>query len=256
MSSVNPTPPKAARVSARLVSKTFLTSDVIELHFASEPHFDFLPGQFISIVIPKAGPGGRDLRRAYSIASPPGQKHFELCVKLVEGGAGTQYLNSLKIGECLDGMAPFGDFIYKPKAGRDAVMVATGTGIAPFRSMIFSKLYTDQPPRKTSILFGARTGADLLYSKLFGERIGNQWISMISRPTAGESVADTHRGRVTDYLRNPGNSIIWSETEFYLCGNGAMIDEVKKILVDRGVEKTSIHQEIYFKPKPGDEQAS
>ena len=250
---------KAGPVEARLIAKKTLTPDVIELLYESEPEFPFQPGQFVSVIIPGRGPGGRDLRRAYSIASAPeltraGKSVFELCVKLVENGPGTQYLDSLKIGETMKGLAPYGDFVYKPKAGRHALFIATGTGIAPFRSMVFSKIYADQPPASGTLLFGARVQSDLLYTDELRESLGaDGLVQALSRPEPGWQ---GFRGRVTDWLRENAGRISWLETEFYLCGNGAMIDEVKQILTAHGVEKTSIHQEVYYKPKPGETHAN
>lgn len=250
---------KPLTVQAELVSKKSLTADVIEFLFRPEPEFAFQPGQFISIVVPGRGPGGRDLRRAYSIASSPellreGRPVFELCVKLVEGGPGTQYLNSLKIGEKLTGMAPFGDFVYKPKSGRHALFIATGTGIAPFRAMALSRVFREQPPASTRILFGARNEGDLLYTEELNSVLGGEnYIQALSR--AGGEWSGV-RGRVTDWLRQNQAEIAWKDTEFYLCGNGAMIDEVKQILAAEGVEKPSIHQEVYYKPKPGEAHAN
>ena len=95
-----------------------LTPTVLELTFEPNAPLDFKAGQFISIIVPGAGPGGRNLRRAYSIASPPGALPIELCVKLVEGGPGTNYLYKLRPGDEFKGFAPYGTFVYKPATGR------------------------------------------------------------------------------------------------------------------------------------------
>jgi ferredoxin-NADP reductase len=249
----NPKPvlPKAMRIQAKLVRKISLTHDVIELHFVPEPAFTFVSGQFVSILVPGAGPGGRDLRRAYSIASEPelDQKTglFELCVKLVEGGPGTTFLNSLTVGQSMTAMAPYGDFVYKPKPNQHVVMIATGTGIAPFRSMIKSNLFKANPPASAVLLFGARTLNDLLYTDELKKYLGSDhFIQTLSQAPATDVV---QHGRVTDYLRKNSEKIHWKTTDFYLCGNGAMIDEIKKILSEHGVEKNQIHQEVYYKPK-------
>ena len=244
---------KPIAIEAKLVDKKQLTADVIELHFESTPGFRFEPGQFFSIIIPGRGPGGRDLRRAYSIASHPEKSIMELCVKVVEGGPGTQYLNSLKIGDAVKGMAPYGDFIYKTLKPRHVMFVATGTGIAPFRSMLFSKIYKEHTPLSTTVLFGARDTGDLIYTEEFEAKLGKGFVQAVSRP---QGSWDGVKGRVTDWIRAHAKEIHWKETDFYLCGNGAMIDEVKVILAEQQVEKTSIHQEVYYKPKPGETHAS
>jgi len=235
-------------IDAKLIAKRMLTSDVFEQLFESSAPFLFAPGQFISVLIPGAGPGGRDLRRAYSIASSPelmpSKNYFELCVKLVEGGPGTNYLNNLKIGESMKGHVPFGDFVYKTKAPRHVIFVATGTGIAPFRSMLLSKVYAENMPLTTKLLFGARDNGDLLYTDELSPILSTDFVQVLSRPSGAWP---GFKGRVTDWLRENSPTLDWKHTEFYLCGNGPMIDEVKQIIANHGVDKSHVHQEIYYK---------
>ncbi|MBI4925115.1 MAG: FAD-dependent oxidoreductase [Bdellovibrio sp.] len=223
-------------------SVRYLTPTVFELSFEVTKPFDFKGGQFISVVIPKAGPQGRDLRRAYSIASHAEKRPIELCVKRVEHGPGTAYMSELHPGENFSIYAPYGDFIYKPKHNKRVCFVATGTGVAPFRSMVFSKSFIEQPPISTFCLFGIRDESEIIYKEDFQNKSDIKWIPALSRPS---STWTGFKGRVTDYLRAFGSS--WLETEYYLCGNGAMIQEVKEILKNNGVTKESMHQEIYYK---------
>lgn len=239
---------KPILIDAKLVSKKMLTSDVFELKLESSAPFQFQPGQFISVLIPGAGPAGRDLRRAYSIASAPemmpGENCFELCVKLVEGGPGTNYLNNLQIGQAFKGHVPFGDFVYKTSKEKHVIFVATGTGIAPFRSMVYSKVYNENKPLSAKILFGVRDSSDLFYTEELAPLLGKGYVEALSRPSGQWS---GFQGRVTDWLRQNSSVIDWKNTEFYLCGNGAMITEVKAILTEMAVDKSAIHQEVYYK---------
>ena len=134
--------------------ETFISLSETVVAFAPAPDLKFEAGQFISIIVPGAGPHGRDLRRAYSIASSPEARPLELCVKLVEGGPGTNFLHQLRPGNHFRGMAPYGDFVYEPREGRHACFIATGTGIAPFRSMIQSKHFRDHAPKSATCLLG------------------------------------------------------------------------------------------------------
>jgi ferredoxin-NADP reductase len=248
---------KPILVDAKLIGKKQLTADVFEMHLEPSAPFLFAPGQFVSILIPGAGPGGRDLRRAYSISSSPelmpSKNIFELCVKLVENGPGTNFLNNMKIGESFKGHVPFGDFVYKTKSDKHVIFIGTGTGIAPFRSMLLSKVYAENKPLTTKLLFGARDTGDLLYTEELKPILSSDFVQTLSRPTVDWP---GFKGRVTDWLRESANTLDWKNTEFYLCGNGAMIDEVKQILTENGVEKPCIHQEVYYKPKPGETHAS
>lgn len=230
------------------------TPTVFELSFETEQPLEFLAGQFLSVIVPGAGPGGKDLRRAYSIASPPNTKPIQLCIKIVENGPGTSYLSQLRPGIQFKGVAPYGNFVFKHKPGRHAVFIATGTGVSPFRSISTSKTFQQNLPKSTTLLFGVREETELLYVDELSKLSFLKFIPMVSRPTiAPESQKVWTKGRVTDYLRKLGPEYPWLETDFYLCGNGAMIDEAKSILTANGVQKDSIHQEIYYKPKPGEE---
>jgi CDP-4-dehydro-6-deoxyglucose reductase, E3 len=233
----------ASEFSCTVRALRMLTPTVFELTFNTAQPLEFKAGQFISVVVPGAGPKGRDLRRAYSIASAPETLPIELCVKLVEEGPGTNYLYKLKPGETFRGYAPYGDFVYEPKPGRHVCFVATGTGIAPFRAMIFSSHYKAQPPASVSCLLGVRKQEELLYVEDFASYPGMKWVTAVTQPDPGWS---GYRGRVTDYLRGLGDDYPWRETDFYLCGNGEMIKEVKEVLGQKGVEKDSIHQEKYY----------
>lgn len=233
----------ATEFLCQVKSNRMLTPTVFELTFETDKPFAFEAGQFISIIIPGAGPKGRDLRRAYSIASAPEARPVELCVKLVEEGPGTNYLYKLKTGDTCKGFAPYGDFTYEPKAGRHAVFIATGTGIAPFRAMVLSDPYKKTPPASAICLLGVRTEDELLYTEEFAGLNGVKWVPTVSQPK-GEWKG--FKGRVTDYLRGLGEDFPWRETEYYLCGNGAMIKEVQALLAEKGVTKDSIHQEKYY----------
>jgi ferredoxin-NADP reductase len=238
-----------AALELRCSVKSFkmLTPTVYELTFDSEPGFEFEAGQFISCVIPGAGPKGRDLRRAYSIASAPEVRPVELCVKLVDGGPGSNYLGQLRAGDTFKGFAPYGDFTYQGKdvphdLRKHAVFVSTGTGIAPFRAMVMSDTYKKFPPPSAVCLLGVRTQDELLYQKDFSDS-PIKWVETVSQPTPGWNGT---RGRVTDYMRTLGEDFPWLKTDFYLCGNGEMIKEIKALLTEKGVQKESIHQEKYY----------
>lgn len=229
--------------TCQIKSRRMLTPTVFELIFEPQGVLSFQGGQFISIIIPGAGPNGRDLRRAYSIASSPESAQVELCIKRVEGGPGTTYLYQLEEGSAFRGLAPYGDFVYEPQTGRHALFIATGTGIAPFRAMVHSELYRKSPPVSATCLLGVRTEDEVLYSEEFSKVSGLRWVPIVSRP---EGSWTGFRGRVTDYLRGLGVDFPWSQTDYYLCGNGEMIKEVRAILAEKGVGKDSIHQEKYY----------
>lgn len=222
-----------------------LTPSVFELKFRPERPLAFEAGQYISVVVPVAD--GKPLRRPYSIASAPDALPVELCITRIESGPGNSYLAGLKAGDSFQGFAPYGYLVYHPKPGRDAIFIATGTGVAPFRSMILSPTYKKAPPRRATLLLGVRTPDEVLYGDEMSQVPGLEWVPCLSRT---EVCAPGHcKGRVTEWLALNSSRIVWNETDFYLCGNGSMIDEVKTLLKAQGVTKDAIFQEIYFKPK-------
>lgn len=226
-----------------VVSNEMITPTVFILSFDLDHEIQFLPGQFLSVIIPGAAGNGRDLRRAYSIASSPEQRPVQLCIKKVDGGPGTTFLHALRPGDQFGMTAPYGDFVYKPKPDRDFCFISTGTGISPYHSIVRSALYREQPPRHAKSIFGVRHDDEVLYGEVFANISGLDWHPCVSRP---EKQTTAFKGRVSDFLRN-AKDLKWGETEFYLCGNGDMIKEVKTFLMDdQKVDRSSIHLEKYY----------
>jgi ferredoxin-NADP reductase len=222
-----------------------LTPTVFELAFVPEKPFDFQPGQYISVLVPQDS--AKPLRRPYSIASAPGKLPVELCVQRIEKGPGNTFLSSLKPGDTFQGYAPYGFLVFKPKVDRDYYFIATGTGIAPFRSMLLSDGFRSVSRGRAVCLLGVRSQKEILYSESLASLPGVEWVPCLSQEK--DLPAGCWSGRVTDYLFQNEGQIRWGHSDFYLCGNGAMIDEVKHWLKSKGVTKDAIHQEIYFKPE-------
>lgn len=237
----------ARELKCKVVENIWLTPTVMRVRFEPSRAFSFEPGQFISVVVPVLDSRGRPLRRAYSLASPQElakKKGYDLMIKLVEGGPGSGYMKSLRAGDELRLFAPYGDFVYRPNPGRAVCFVSTGTGLAPFCAIVRSREFQENLPSRALSVFGARTEDEILCQKLF-ELSGVKVVNAISRPSSGWDAG--FRGRVTDYLRSLPVDWRWQSTDFYLCGNGEMVSEVRRILRDgRGVPESAIHQEVYF----------
>ena len=99
--------------------------------------FDFIPGQFVTLDLPIHEQKNKRWR-SYSIASAPdGTNTIELVIVLLEGGAGTNYLfNEAKVGTSFPLRGPQGKFTLPAPIEKDLYFICTGTGIAPFRSMV------------------------------------------------------------------------------------------------------------------------
>src|ERR1035437_8196514 len=106
----------------------------LELEVNGVTRFGFVPRQWLSVKA--TTPDGEEMTRAYSIASPPSENgRVAFCLNRVQDGFMSNYLCNLDAGAKVEFQGPFGDFILRPPLG-DTVFIATGTGIAPFRSML------------------------------------------------------------------------------------------------------------------------
>ena len=122
---------------ARVEEYRPLTLTVCQQRFAIESgEIRFCPGQYMIFHVP-----GLDkvIRRSYSISSHPSDRtHFEICVRAVSGGFCSNFIHRLRPGDCIQVEGPYGDFRLADGSQRDILMIATGTGIAPIKSMLLS----------------------------------------------------------------------------------------------------------------------
>src|ERR1700687_5071719 len=170
--------------TARLVRPVPLSEFPRHLEFevTDAPRFGFVPGQWLSL---KANtPDGEEITRAYSIASAPSENgHVAFCLNRVQDGFMSNYLCTLDKGATIAFQGPFGDFILRPPL-RDTVFIATGTGIAPFRSMLHWLLAEKDRHRGREfwLLFGARGEQDIYYRDEF-ERLAAEHNNFHFLPT-------------------------------------------------------------------------
>jgi CDP-4-dehydro-6-deoxyglucose reductase len=226
----------------KVIELKWLSASIFSLRFEPSSHFSYLPGQFLSVVLPEEAGDVRSARRIYSFASP-GRNQYELCVQKLPDGRGSSYLASLKAGDVFRVSAPYGDFLFETQSSRNACFIATGSGLAPFRAMILSEQFRKTPPNAALVLFGARAESDILYPGVFESR----GVEVVHALTAPSPNWNGFKGRVTDFLKTLPESWPWSETDFYLCGNGYMIQEVHHHLAYiRHVATHAIRQEAYF----------
>jgi CDP-4-dehydro-6-deoxyglucose reductase len=206
--------------------------------------FDFIPGQFVTLDLPIHEKVNKRWR-SYSIASwPDGTNVFELVIVLLEGGEGTKYLfNEVNVGSELTFRGPQGVFILKEDdLQKDIFLICTGTGIAPFRSMVHHIKNHNIPHKNIYLLFGTRTQKDLLYfpelTQLQKDLPGFYYI-----PTLSREEWEGRRG----YVHSVYEELCAGKqpASFFLCGWKNMIDEAKKRIMEMGYDRKAIHQELY-----------
>ena len=205
--------------------------------------FDFIPGQFVTLDLPIHEKSNKRWR-SYSISSwPDGTNVFELVIVLTQGGAGTTYLfNQVSVGSTLTLRGPQGVFILPSTLDKDLFLICTGTGIAPFRSMMHHIKRNNIPHKNIYLIFGCRKKEDLLYfeelKKLASEVPGFHYIPTLSREHWEGRFGYVHI--IYDGLCNKKQP-----ADFYICGWKHMIDEAKKRILEMGYDKKSIHLELY-----------
>lgn len=204
--------------------------------------FQFAPGQFITLDLPIHDKPNKRWR-SYSIASWPDGNVIELLIVILEGGAGTSYLfNEVQEGTEVILRGPQGVFTLPDHIDRDLFFVCTGTGIAPFRSMLHYINQNNLPHQNIHLIFGTRTQKDLLYYNEIKElqtQIPNfHFIPTLSREEWTGQSGYVHAVYEELCQQKP-------PAKFYLCGWKAMIVEAKKRILDLGYDKKDIHLELY-----------
>lgn len=206
-----------------------------------EEGITFKPGQYIQLKVPKYEFVKEPEYRAYSISSSADDRlRLELVITKVPGGAVSTYVHDyMKEGEELLINGPYGDF-YLRDSERDILLIATGSGLAPIKS-ILDQIEREQIQRKTTLFFGARRRRDLYYFeelKEMEQKIPNfTLVPTLSRPTE-EDQWEGERGRVTDLIEKyiPDNASM----EVYICGAPAMVESCEDLLEKKGISNEMI----------------
>jgi ferredoxin-NADP reductase len=227
-------------MKARLIESREIAPNTRHFEFDS-PNWKaaFVPGQFLSVT---AKIGEDDVTRAYSIVSPPGGNRFALCANLVQEGYLSPFLFALNPGDEIDFKGPYGAFILRRPVS-DSIFVATGTGIAPFRSMLMSHPGA-HPDRLFTLIFGVRHEPGLLYHEEFGalaKTYSNfRYLPTLTRPP------DRWTGMV-GRVQQPTLEALGErrDVDVYICGLREMVDDVRLKLKEIGLDRKRIIYEKY-----------
>jgi ferredoxin-NADP reductase len=243
-------PPAPETFEVRLVEASMMTPRVRRMVFerVGAP-FHFLAGQWVQLRFPLQDEKGRPLRRAYSIASPPDGARFELAVTRVDDGPGSGFLHAMAVGDTLEAMGPQGHFIRPLEAPAPALFIATGTGLAPFRSMVHDAVRAGRQ-EFLWVLFGVRTPDEVLWGdELRALERAHPWFRLVvtvSRPTP-EWTGRT--GHVQQHVRTLWEELVAASTappDAWMCGVKAMLDDVRTILRgELGLPRQRVHAESY-----------
>ncbi len=236
----NPTPiPMQRRIySMKVESIIDHTPEIRELILKTpqDPAFHFRCGQFVMLHLPNPA-GGKDLLRAYSIASDEKEKNYiHLIFKFVPSGAASTFVWNLKGGETLNFTGPFGKLFFQEPPTEQIVFLNTGSGVSQHICYLASKL-EQYPNLQYRMYFGVRTEKDIYYEdcliKLKNKLPNFQYYYVLSRVSDTSTLnisTPVKSGYVQHYLKELDYKN--TPTTFYLCGNGQMIKEVKHQLLE------------------------
>jgi CDP-4-dehydro-6-deoxyglucose reductase len=235
---------------ARLVRARPLTPNVRELVFArvDRQPMVFVPGQWVSFSLEDSG---GEIKRSYSIASAPdGSPSFEIAVTHVQGGPASTRLHALESGVVLRFVGPQGFFTRSPAVVTSpSLMIATGTGVTPMRSMLRAAI-AEGSRAALWLVLGVRREEDLLYEEEFRSTARDHPFFRFE-PTLSQPRADWagRRGYVQTHTR-----ALWEELSArgegtphaYVCGLERMVGSVRELLrKDMGLPRQHVHSERY-----------
>lgn len=208
-----------------LSGKKALTVGVYVLQFRRK--HQFLAGQVVAITTDAAIPP-----RLYSICSGVNEEEISILFNIKEDGLLTPLLSKLQMGDQLLVSAPFGAFLGDEQP---AWWIASGTGVAPFRSMLRSGLGEEK-----KLIHGGRTSDSFYFQQEMISLLGSKYVRCCSQ----EKGDDLYEGRLTQWLRE--QAVLPENNMYYLCGSSEMVVEVRDILIGKGVAIDKIMSEIYF----------
>lgn len=212
--------------------------------------FKFIPGQFITVHFEYEG---QILRRSYSVATIPGQSEaIEFAASYIKGGPGSEFLFHLKPGEMLQASGPFGRLVLREETPARYILVATGTGVTPYRAMLpqLAERFAAQRSLRVVLLLGVRSRQELLYGDDFIEFAKSYSQFQFMPHYSREMPADSQPFERCGYVQTAFDSINVNAQEdiVYLCGNPNMIDEAFASLRTFGFDAQTIRREKYISP--------
>ena len=243
----------------KLAARRMLAPSVAHLSFHrddGEP-VPFVPGQFLQVHFTYGD--GTATKRSYSLATRgdgalQGPGLVEIAVSYVPGGAATALFEGLEIGDCVNASGPYGRFCLLPAdANARYLLIATGTGVTPYRAMLpLLEAQIRERRIRVVLLFGARNPDELLYGdefRAFADAHPEhfRFVPCFSRELPPDPHPDVRRGYVQQFLAefapDPAGDIA------YLCGNPNMVDACFEALKEAGLETKYIRREKYVSSK-------
>jgi NAD(P)H-flavin reductase len=232
-------PPK--KYNLTIADSKKLAENIYLISFMPSEKIDFHAGQYFSFKI------ADKVNRSYSIASTPSDKHLEFLIEAIPGGVGSNHLVSLLPRDSIESLGPLGFFTLEKTGAlndeEELIFVATGSGIAPIRSMVRDLLLGKKSQRKISLYFGLRFDNEAYlfeeFEKLANEYENFEFTPVISRPTPNWSGVVGHCQDCI--LKNPINP----NARIYICGGNESVEGISTDLINAGYQKDRVFFEKF-----------
>lgn len=228
----------AGSLSARIDRIARDCASTLAFSLKAEQPLAFLPGQYVRITVP-----GSAESRAYSFSSPPGHSALSFLIRDVPGGLMSGYLRERAVaGDLLTLSGPYGSFYLRP-VERPVLMLAGGTGLAPFLSML--QWLADHPPAfPVRLAYGVNHVADLVETATLDHlraRLPDFDYFTVVVDAAGTGA---RQGYVTDHLGSP--DLHDGAVDVYVCGPPRMVEGVRRWIAATGIRPFGFHAEKFL----------
>ncbi|MEH3143788.1 MAG: benzoate 1,2-dioxygenase electron transfer component BenC [Methylobacterium frigidaeris] len=228
---------RAAALRGTVAAVRRLSDTTFGLSVETGEPVGFLPGQYVNIAVP-----GSAQTRSYSFSSPPGSARAEFLIRNIPGGLMSTYLaEGAKEGASLDLTGPSGSF-YLREIRRPVLMLAGGTGLAPFLSML-GRIGEAGSAHPIHLVYGVTHDADLVETGALEEAADKIPGFSFETCVASPDSAHPKRGYVTEHLADA--HLNDGDVDTYLCGPPAMVDAVRRAFTERGLTPASFHYEKF-----------
>ncbi len=231
------------RETAEAVSVAF------EIPPQQQPEYQFKQGQYITL---KMHLKGEEVRRSYSLCtSPHAEKELRVAIKEVAGGKVSTYINrELKVGDTIEVMTPMGNFhtVLAGNKAKNYVLFAGGSGITPMMSILKSILYIEKQSRIT-LVYANKNEDSIIFRNEIDTIVGNNpnltVVHVLDQPVA--KISDLQTGIITADKAKAlvENFKLTGADEYFICGPGPMMENVKTALEGLKIAKEKIHIEYF-----------